>query len=52
MAAPKRKVDRRIQRTRQVLQQAFKEIVHEKGEAVMGIWGIDGTGGRCTCSFR
>ncbi|GHO93795.1 TetR family transcriptional regulator [Reticulibacter mediterranei] len=41
MATPKRNVDRRIQRTRQVLQQAFKEIVHEKGEAVIGIWGIE-----------
>jgi AcrR family transcriptional regulator len=34
MATSKRHVDRRIQRTRQVLQQAFKEVVHEKsGEA-------------------
>ncbi len=38
MATPKRNVDRRIQRTRQVLQQAFKEIVHEKGLAATGIW--------------
>lgn len=41
MTAPKRNVDRRTQRTRQVLQQAFKEIVWEKGEAVTGIWGIE-----------
>ena len=41
MTTPTRKVDRRIQRTRQVLQQAFKDIVHEKGEAVMGIWGVE-----------
>ncbi len=41
MTTPKRNVDRRIQRTRQVLQQAFKEIVHEKGLAATGIWGIE-----------
>jgi AcrR family transcriptional regulator len=41
MTTPKRKVDRRTQRTRQVLQQAFKEIVREKGEAVTGIWGVE-----------
>ncbi len=41
MTTPKRNVDRRIQRTRQVLQQAFKEIVQEKGLAATGIWGIE-----------
>jgi len=41
MATPKRNVDRRIQRTRRVLQQAFKEIIHEKGLAATGIWGIE-----------
>lgn len=41
MMTPKRNVDRRIQRTRQVLQQAFKEIIGEKGEVVKGIWGIE-----------
>jgi AcrR family transcriptional regulator len=41
LTTPKKKVDRRIQRTRQMLQQAFKEIVHEKGEAVTGIWGVE-----------
>jgi AcrR family transcriptional regulator len=41
MTTSKRKVDRRTQRTHQVLQQAFKEIVREKGEAVTGIWGIE-----------
>src|SRR5260370_7796052 len=39
MTTPKRNVDRRIQRTRQVLQQAFKEIVQEKGGAGAGNWG-------------
>ena len=38
---PKRSVDRRTQRTRQMLQQAFKEIVHEKGEPVPSIGGIE-----------
>lgn len=41
MAVPKRSVDRRIQRTRQVLQQAFKEVVREKGSATTGIWGTE-----------
>lgn len=41
MTTPKRSVDRRIQRTRQVLQQAFKEVVHEKGQAATGIWGTE-----------
>src|SRR5437879_3193419 len=31
MATPKRREDRRIQRTRQLLQQAFMELVREKG---------------------
>jgi AcrR family transcriptional regulator len=31
MATPSRRVDRRMQRTRQMLQQAFIEVVHEKG---------------------
>ncbi len=31
MAPPSRRVDRRMQRTRQVLQQAFIEVAHEKG---------------------
>jgi AcrR family transcriptional regulator len=33
MATRKRREDRRIQRTRQVLQQAFVDVVREKGEA-------------------
>jgi len=41
MTTSKMKVDRRIQRTRQVLQQAFKEIVQEKGLAATGIWGLE-----------
>jgi AcrR family transcriptional regulator len=41
MTTPKRNVDRRVQRTRQVLQQAFKEVVHEKGHAATGILGIE-----------
>ncbi len=41
MTNRKRREDRRIKRTRQVLQQAFKEIVHEKGLAATGIWGIE-----------
>ena len=41
MTTPKRSVDRRIQRTRQVLQQAFKEVMHEKGQAATGIWGTE-----------
>jgi AcrR family transcriptional regulator len=41
MTTLKRTVDRRIQRTRQALQQAFKEIVHEKGLAATGIRGIE-----------
>jgi AcrR family transcriptional regulator len=31
MLTPKRRVDQRVQRTRQVLQQAFVEVAHEKG---------------------
>ena len=41
MTTPKKNVDRRIQRTRQVLQQAFKEIIHEKGLVATGIWGVE-----------
>ena len=41
MTTPKRNVDRRIQRTRQVLQQAFKEIIYEKSKAVTGIGGLE-----------
>ena len=31
MAAPSNRVDRRMQRTRQILQRAFIEVAHEKG---------------------
>jgi AcrR family transcriptional regulator len=41
MMTPKRNADRRIQRTRQVLQQAFKEIIQEKGLVARGIWGME-----------
>jgi AcrR family transcriptional regulator len=41
MTTSKRNVDRRIQRTRELLQQAFKELVQEKGEPATGIWGIE-----------
>jgi AcrR family transcriptional regulator len=41
MANQKRREDRRIQRTRQVLQQAFVEVVREKGLAVTSIRGIE-----------
>jgi AcrR family transcriptional regulator len=41
MATQKRREDRRIQRTRQVLQQAFVEVVREKGLAVTSIRGIE-----------
>jgi len=37
MAIVKRRVDRRIQRTRQILQQAFKDIVRVKGFAATSI---------------
>ncbi|HEX6551449.1 MAG TPA: TetR/AcrR family transcriptional regulator [Ktedonobacteraceae bacterium] len=37
MATQKRREDRRIQRTRQVLQQAFVEVVREKGKAMTSI---------------
>jgi AcrR family transcriptional regulator len=40
MVTPKRCVDRRIQRTRQVLQQAFMEVVQEKGFAATRIQDI------------
>jgi AcrR family transcriptional regulator len=41
MATSKRRVDRRVQRTRQVLQQAFKEVMYEKSRAATGIWGTE-----------
>lgn len=41
MATPKRQADRRIQRTRHVLQQAFKEVMQEKGFAATGVWGME-----------
>ncbi len=41
MTSPKKKVDRRIQRTHLLLQQAFKEVIHEKNEGVTGIWGAE-----------
>lgn len=40
MATSKRHVDRRIQRTRQMLQQAFVEVVREKGFAATSIQDI------------
>lgn len=41
MANEKRHEDRRIQRTRQMLQQAFVEVVREKGEALRSIQEIE-----------
>ncbi len=41
MTTPKQHRDRRVQRTRQGLQRAFKEIVKEKGLAATGIRGIE-----------
>ena len=41
MATQKKREDRRIQRTRQVLQQAFVEVVREKGVAVTSFRGIE-----------
>ena len=40
MTIPKRRVDRRVKRTRQVLQQAFIEVVREKGFAATSIQDI------------
>ncbi|QBD83290.1 TetR/AcrR family transcriptional regulator [Ktedonosporobacter rubrisoli] len=40
MAATKRRMDRRVQRTRQMLQQAFVEVVREKGFAATSIQDI------------
>lgn len=40
MATPKRREDRRIQRTRQLLQQAFVELVREKGFTATSIQDI------------
>ncbi len=41
MATQKRREDRRIQRTRLVLQQAFMEVLREKGEAMRSIREIE-----------
>ena len=41
MATQKRREDRRIQRTRQVLQQAFVEVVREKGKTLTSIREIE-----------
>lgn len=41
MTTPRKNVDRRIQRTRQLLQQALKEIVYERGRLETGVWGIE-----------
>jgi len=41
MVTPKRQVDRRVQRTRQVLQQAFKEVMQEKGFVAAGVRGME-----------
>lgn len=41
MATPKRQTDRRVQRTRQILQQAFKEVMQEKGMTDAGVWGME-----------
>jgi AcrR family transcriptional regulator len=41
MASQKRHEDRRIQRTRQALQQAFIEVVQEKGQALTSIREIE-----------
>ena len=40
MATPQKRVDRRVERTRQVLQQAFREVVQEKGFAATSIQDI------------
>ena len=37
MASQKRREDRRIQRTRQMLQQAFVDVIREKGEALRSL---------------
>src|SRR6266545_4229723 len=37
MITPNRRVDRRTQRTRQVLQQAFRDLVQDKGFAATSI---------------
>ncbi|GHO65368.1 TetR family transcriptional regulator [Ktedonobacter sp. SOSP1-52] len=41
MATQKRHVDRRVQRTREVLQQAFKDAIREKGHTTTGIRGTE-----------
>ncbi len=40
MATTKKRIDRRVERTRQVLQQAFREVVQEKGFAATSIQDI------------
>jgi len=41
MVTQKRREDRRIQRTRQMLQRAFLEVMQEKGSKERGIWDIE-----------
>ena len=41
MANQKRREDRRIQRTRQMLQQAFVDVVREKSEALRSLWEME-----------
>ena len=41
MATQKRREDRRIQRTRQMLQQAFVDVMREKGKALTSIREIE-----------
>lgn len=41
MASQKRHEDRRIQRTRQVLQQAFVDVMREKGRAPGNLWEME-----------
>lgn len=41
MATQKRHVDRRVQRTREVLQQAFKDVIRENGHTTTGIRGTE-----------
>lgn len=41
MVSPKRNIDRRVQRTQLALQQAFKEVVQEKGYSAASIGGIE-----------
>ena len=41
MSSTQKREDRRIQRTRRVLQQAFKEAVQEQRAAGQGVWGVE-----------